>query len=275
MNLKAYIISESTIEAHKPEILRQPKKNEMVKIIANLQDIDVWNRNNRKYLGEPLIKGLNAPHITELIKANSFVGEAGHPVNPTMQRQTGIDNNNVSHRINKWWRQGNVIKGEVEAMNGGDNSPGIKFHNFILQDMKVAFSLRAVGPVEETTRGKIVKGPLHIVTYDWVFVPSHKIAYQEDIINSLQENAHKNKVLSEGYMIPVLEEQAISYIKDKSKNLKYISETLGFCYENISLSSDKSEIILKEKNDKLIIKLEDNLKREILSEYMIKFTDFF
>ena len=62
-----------------------------------------------------------------------------------------------------------------------------------------------------------------------------------------------NTFISENYMIPIFENQAVEYVKDKSSNLKHVSELFEFCYDNISLSQDKKKIIVSEGVNSLII----------------------
>ena len=194
----ATIICESTTEPAKPIILNKVRQGEMVRVRANLQDVGLKNRNKRIYEEKDLLRGLDAPHIKELIKNRSWVGEAGHPMNADLKRQMCIDNKNISHRINSWSFDKPVISGEVEALDGGEGSVGRLFHNLVLQDLKTAYSLRAIGSVSTTAQGNVVKGNIHVVCYDWVFVPSHKIAYQKDIINKFNESTN-NSMLAESY----------------------------------------------------------------------------
>ena len=92
--------------------------------------------------------------------------EAGHPLKPDIQRQLYLEQSNISHRVNEVWWEGNVLKGYVEAAN---TVRGKDFDGLIRQGCKVAFSLRAVGPITEKHGDTVtVKDPLSIFSYDWV-----------------------------------------------------------------------------------------------------------
>jgi len=75
-----------------------------------------------------------------------------------------MDQSNMSHRINEIFWEGNILKGFVEA---AATERGNDFEGIILSGSKVAFSLRAVGPITEK-RGDItvVLDPLTIFTFD-------------------------------------------------------------------------------------------------------------
>ena len=262
----AYLISEDTTYAQ-PKIITEPNKKSMVQVETVLQDESNFNRNGRRYPKPVLDLGLNKPNVRELISKKSWVGEAGHPNNPSLQRQVSIDPTNISHRIVKWWWDGPLVMGICEALN---TERGRDYQNLILQELETAYSLRAVGPIKQTPEGNVVQSPLTVITYDWVFLPSHANAYQRGIINDVSENTRGN-MMSESYCMPILEQQAIAYVKDESKTVKLVSETLGFCYESIALSENNNTIILTESTgNKLVVNLESYISTEV-SSYLSKF----
>lgn len=181
--LKTYIISEHVESPYK--VLQENTTAGTVIIEAVLQTADVFNRNGRKYPKAVLQKALAADHIQELIKNGSWVGEAGHPMGADTSRQVTIDPARMSHRIISTRWEGNKLIGTIESLN---TERGIEFKNLILQGMRVAFSLRALGAADQTPAGAVVKDPMRMVCYDWVILPSHKEAYQLKIVNSLNES---------------------------------------------------------------------------------------
>lgn len=256
----AYLISEAATES-KAEIIK-PTNALVDSVIFNavLQDTDVWNRNSRNYPTPVMKKGLAADHIVELINNKSWVGEAGHPVDPTPTRQMTLDPRNTSHRVNAFHFDRNVIKGQVETLM---TERGKEMRDLIRQQLKVAFSLRALGKVQQTSRGALVAGPIKIVCYDWVYVPSHKAAYQTAIVSD--NNMHSSQ-LSESYCIPLLESAALDFVQAESDNFRIMSEFFEFAADGISLSENHRSIILEDKNkpgDKLVIGVEDYISQEI------------
>lgn len=265
--VKGYIICESPAVMQTPQIVTSSKCNRVI-IETKLQDADVLNRNKRIYPKKTLESGLNSDYVKERIATGTFFGEAGHPLKPDIQRQLYMDQSNISHRVNSFWWEGNVLKGYVEAAN---TARGNDFDGLVRQGCKVGFSLRAVGPITEK-RGDtvIVKDPLTIFAYDWIIHPSHACAYMDKIVS---ESGSVIMSESAGIMIPIIQDKAIDYIRDQSKNFKIIAESFDLDEtnkKNIFLSENAKEIYIKNDHDTIVVKTEDYISREI-TNYMRKF----
>jgi hypothetical protein len=268
--IKGYLICEATTRPSKPQIIKETTENKRpnVTIKAVLQEADIKNRNNRIYSRQILSEGLATTFVQERIKTRTFFGEAGHPLKPDIQRQLYMDQGNISHRINEFWWDGNLLRGYVEATN---TSRGADFAGLILQGSQVAFSLRAVGPITEARGGVVyVKSPLTVFCYDWVIHPSHAPAYMEELVSETKK-VGSNITMSESsdLMIPIYEYTNVeSYLKSTSRNFKLISEQFEInAKNNIYLSKDNKNIYLKDKDKTIAIHLEDYLIKE-LDQYM-------
>lgn len=263
----AYMLSEVTSENANIQILRESQDG--VGFKADLQDTAEWNRNGRNYPLHVVKNALYRENIQELIQHGSWFGEAGHPIDPTVQRQMTVVQDNISHRILSFKIDKGMIKGELET---APTKQGEFMKKMILNKhpMESAFSLRAVGPVKKTSRGNMVQDPMTAVTYDWVFYPSHRQAYQTEIngINS------KGNTLSECVFKPLLEANAISFIQEDSKNYKLLSNMMDI--GSVTLSENCKSVIIDQANtdknikNKVVLKLEDYMSNEIYS-YMSKF----
>lgn len=259
----AYIISESeNVSRHK--ILNTNDCDTAI-VEVELQDSSEFNRNGRNYSYEVLDEGLNKPNIKELISRKSWVGEAGHPMEATLKRQLTIDHGRISHRILKWWWDGPKVMGIVETL---PTKYGKEMRDVIRCQLETAYSLRAVGPVKKTGRGDIVQKPMTINTYDWVFIPSHRNSYQRKILKenyNLAGVANKG-ILSESYCLPILNEQALDYIKNESKNYKLISQFYDLSKGEITLSENHNVIFTTsdgKTTNKMHMNIEDYITREI------------
>lgn len=158
-----YMICETaSSEPTKPIIVGE--KNNRVTIEATIQDMEVKNRNGRYYAKKQLEPELTSDRLQELINSGNMFGEAGHPMSKDIGRQQTIDPNNVSHKFTKIWADGNDIKAHIR---GSANRIGEDFNAHILDDTKVSFSLRALGTVNNTSRGAEVEN-IKIITWDWV-----------------------------------------------------------------------------------------------------------
>ena len=162
------------------DISIQKRNENTIEFIACLQEADKSNRNGRIYPKAVLEKALNAPNIRERLETNTWYGEAGHPLDTSVQRQMTIDLRNVAFLIKEIWWEGNLLKGRIETAN---TAIGRDMKGLIEQGSKVAFSLRAQGNVHTNpTTGIIeVEDGLQVLGYDWVQVPSHAKAFLEKI----------------------------------------------------------------------------------------------
>ena len=162
--IKGYLISE-TAAISQPSVLSD--KEDVTIFEAILQDGDTPNRNKRVYPLNVLKKAMDNEYVKERLDTKTWFGEAGHPLNPDVQRQLYIDQTRISHIITKAWFEGKYLKGIVEC---APTAVGRDMQGLVRRGSKVAFSLRGFGPVSEK-KGDIVtvKDPLQILTFDWVF----------------------------------------------------------------------------------------------------------
>lgn len=181
-----YIVVESALEQDERaiKVIDESNSSKFIRFETKLQSFRLpRNRNKRGWKSIYVKQMAAAPTVVELIRAKSFVGEAGHPVpavgSVTMERILTIDPNNVSHRINKLdFRNGDLdLFGEIDTIDDG-NGPGDKLRRNILQGIIPAFSLRSVVPQRKNEDKTIdVLGPGRMVCYDRVYLPSHEDAY--------------------------------------------------------------------------------------------------
>lgn len=239
------------------------EKNDRVTIETVLQDMDVKNRNGRYYAGKELIPAIDDKRVKELIDAKSFFGEAGHPASKDIGRQQTIDPTNISHNILKIWTDGNLVKGHVK---GTPNKLGKHFNDLVLDGTKVAFSLRALGTVNNTSKGAEVEN-IKIITYDWVIYPSHQKAYMQNIVSESalmgDQEFRKN---DKGLFVPIYNEQVNKYIQQESYNLKSVLESFDMLYESIEVVNNGKQVRVMDKEGSIfMINLESYIQNEIMN----------
>ena len=149
---------------------------------GTLQDMDVENRNHRIYSKKDLEPEINGPRMRELINAKQFMGEMSHPLSNDIVRQQTIDKKLACVNFLKVWIEGNLVKAQFKGTN---NDYGEFFDQDLRDGAKPAFSLRALGAIENVNGKSYVRG-LRVITYDHVIYPSHRVAYTEKL---LTENA--------------------------------------------------------------------------------------
>lgn len=286
--LAAYLIMESPSDPVKPENIKVCDQNNLfyVNFDTVLQRVDSLNRNNRSYVGKYMDLSLAKDHLQELIRNNTWMGESGHPDSEKVSRILTIDPNNISHRINRIWREGDLIKGNIDTLDDG-SGPGMRMTRNILQGMEPAFSLRAMAGLTKKSDGTaLMQSVAHIVTYDRVILPSHREAYRDrsketKLIsrNSGQTpvhesafglDSHEYAANPSGILIPVVENSLMDFIQMESTAVNLVSNVCEVAMESMSISPDLQNAILKESGRTYIIPLEEHIKNETRS-YMSKF----
>lgn len=265
----AFLVMESTMEPVKPTNIQVFDKGGLfyLKFDATLQQFNKLNRNRRSYIDRPMMESLAAPHITELMQKKTWLGEAGHPMEEDVKRILTIDPKLTSHRINSFMLAGDLLKGEVETLD--DGKFGTQMTKNILQGLEPAFSLRALAQLTKRSDGtSIMQSRAHIVTYDWVILPSHDKAYRDQskpiqrVIKNIQNDGN---TVTESALISVMESQIIDLIKEESINAKLISNVCEVAMESMSLTSDLNYVILKEGSKTYHVKVEEKIKHDVRS----------
>ncbi|MDD3172137.1 MAG: hypothetical protein PHF63_00460 [Herbinix sp.] len=270
--INAFIVMESMGEVEKPSNIQVVKENNLsyIRFKSTLQDLEVRNRNGRKYMRSSIVPGLQAQHIQELMAKKSWCGEAGHPLTNDKARILTIDPKAISHRICSTEVIGNTVKGVIETLDNG--SFGNEMTKLVLQGVEAAFSLRALAKLEVDRDGsQVAIKPAHIVTYDWVFLPSHKTAYLDDIreVQLISKDINSANVVKEGYMEAVTESSLIDYIVSESKNIQIISDIMECSVNSFKLSKDLKSVVMESSMGKIEAPIEEKIERDI-SRYMSK-----
>lgn len=242
---------------------------------GTLQDMDVENRNKRIYASPDLKPEINGPRMTELIKAKQFCGEYGHPLSDDLIRQQTIDPKLVCVRFNKVWTEGNLVKARFQGTN---NNYGSYFDQDLRDGCKPAFSLRALGAIENVNGKAYVKG-IKIITWDSVIYPSHKVAYTSNIVTEstvegkpLYENQIVVPKNDPGTIITLRESDArvvLDRLQKESANLTKIVETFDGVYDSVTLI-DENKVLLTDKfGSRISVNLENHVENVIM-DYVFK-----
>lgn len=233
-----------------------------------LQTADERNRNGRYYAEEELFPQLTAPRTVELLNAGYLRAEMGHPLSKDLQRQSTIDDTKTCARFLKLWTEGKDIHATFTATN---NKFGQAFNADLAEDCKPAWSLRALGSVEQTRRGAEVKN-LRIITWDNVIYPSHPGAYTERIVSESAVigedpiNEMNDVTGQQSMLIPITNPDVMKFIMQESSNLKFVKECFDFAYNGITVNENGSKVFLTTNNgDTLVINLENYIHNELMN----------
>lgn len=246
-----------------------------------LQTSNEKNRNGRIYLREDLAREIVAPRQQELLKAGQMCGEAGHPIGPdgsNLTRQSTIDPKNVCVRFLKFWMDGNNVMGYFEGTN---NHAGETFDKDLRNGITPAFSLRALGTIESSPKGPIVKN-LKMITYDYVIFPSHRGAYTKGILTESANctgpisgfATNSNMDANTSYTTALytkdlrkctsLKEAAIGYVKSNSLNYKTIQESMDLDkIDSIDLINNRHLLLTESGKSAIRMNIEDYIIKEL------------
>lgn len=284
-NCIGMIIHESVTEASDSVIVSQ--KGDKVYATGTIQDLDVENRNGRIYEVKEMDPELNGERMKELLSTGNLCGHAGHPSSNDISIQSVIDPKQICVRFDNVWREGKDIKANYHGTN---NELGKAFNEDLLEGVKPAFSLRALGSVDRGRDGRCYVRNIRIITWDHVIFPSHKRAYMSHLIDPkdkdkiIKENAiigvngkplkdnklHRMAMITEntasdGILTPIMNEQVVSFIKEESANVKTILNTFDTLFESAVIVNGGRNVAITAKNgDKFIVALEQYVQDSIM-----------
>lgn len=235
------------------------------------------NRNGRIYELKDIKPELEGDRIQkELIPTGNFLCEWGHPLSQELSRQSVIDPKNSCARITKLWLEGNDVHANFKASN---TSYGVAFNADLMEGVKPAFSLRALGSVDRERNGKCYVRNIRVINYDSVIYPSHKRAYMTGFVTPTNESAitesanigadnytNSEAVYENGLLIPVINQQVVDYIKHESANVKSIINTFETLYESAIICGNGKQVQLSlpDNQGKILVNLEQYIQDEIM-----------
>lgn len=264
-----YILMENDNTFKDVQNLQVFDKNHLfyVRFDTTLQSLDVFNRNNRYYSADAIIKSLSTDEIKELILNNKFKGEAGHPIDGTINRIVTVDPKFTCHRIIKWWVDGNLIKGTVETLD--DDMYGTKLTKAILQNENPSFSYRGLAMLQKKgIKSYVYKSP-RAVAYDEVNLPSHKEAYGDlnktvisqsydgKIDSTISRQTQQVKDLSRA----VIEQEITDLVSKKSENLQVVCESFDIDPSQVFVNNNMMKV--KANNETFAVTMESQLCKEV------------
>jgi hypothetical protein len=268
-----FIIHESIQDSNLQYIEKTPLGT--IRFKAVLQEADRPNRNKRIYSKEVLEQALADPYIQERIRTNSWYGEAGHPLDTSLARQTNIMHDNIAFLIKRFWWEGNLLMGECETAN---TARGKDMAGLIEQNSKIAISCRAQGalsPQTDMSGYSKVAPNLKIITYDWVINPSHDRAFITSLCNETKMSMFKTANPSEAHLreamalcesgnfIAVDETEIITenYVPGYKKSL---------CSRNEIYVKQDGDVLLQESLSNGIVDVQNGnvIKKVVLNDYL-------
>lgn len=242
------------------------------KLVAEgiLQTADEKNRNGRYYSEQELFPQLTAPRTLELLNAGYLRAELGHPLSKDLQRQSTIDDTKTCARFLKLWTVGKDV---WATFVGTNNKYGAAFNADLAEGCLPAWSLRALGSINQTRRGAEVQN-LRLITWDQVIYPSHPGAYTQRllseaaVINEAASTTVDEKIdtIGEARIIPITNDHVINFIQAQSSNLKFVRECFDFAYSGIQVNESGTKVLLTTNDgETMVINMESYIHNELMN----------
>ena len=192
-----------------------------------------------------------------------------------LKRILTIDPKMICHRIVSHTVTNEFCRGVIETL---DTEYGRDMTKCILQGMNPAFSLRALGSIENIDGKAYVKN-IKVITYDRVIYPSHKRAYTEKIVSEaaidgtpIQENQVVVPEDDPGRIITLTDSDArvvLNRLQKESANLSQIVETFDGLYDKITLLDEHTLLLTDRFGGRITANLEDHVDN-IIMDYVWK-----
>lgn len=141
-----------------------------------IQTVDEINQNHRLYPSGVLKEGMG--NCDGRMRRRAFYSELDHPLPKGIEsvdaiRQTTVSLEKVSHIIRDYEFRGTHLMGEMETTS----TPNGGILLGLLKDKTgVGFSMRGLAELERKQDYNEVRGPLTVIAFDAVSMPSHKSA---------------------------------------------------------------------------------------------------
>ena len=272
-----FIIYESALSSSIRGV--QSQENDTIEFIATLQEANVKNRNGRIYPKEVIDAALKGPIIQEKLKTNTLFGEVGHPYSQELARQANVDIRNASFRIEEFWWEGNLLKGKCKTL---PTSLGRDMAALIREGCDLSFSMRGQGNLtRDPVRDSLVVSNLNIITFDWVWLPSHNTAYItslcDDTTNAMFKRPalNTNEAMSLNESLSLYENGSIisaekpkekltkDYYSKYGNKVNSLNETYIYSPNDKIVETKANYFILENDNYKIKVAKEDYLSKAI------------
>lgn len=244
--IRFFVNEVSTFDVTKDNIKNvDMKKNatgDMYAIFDSILQTPGKNYNGRVYDLQFLYdRSLSNPLLMSQRKRNGWYGEANHPksnfkeLTVTAERMAEIDLKNTSHRIDDFRYENGNIEGTISTCTR--NESGENMFGKISMGLIPSFSMRGFGYAERDDKNPYLKID-KLITYDWVYVPSHTEAYAKTntiayktVAVPFKENGTSLGVLSKDSFFAILEEYTDEIKSDDG--VKYFCESMHVDLNNV------------------------------------------
>lgn len=266
-----YLAEQVSPEDNKPKNIEVYDKHGIfyVEFDACLHTFLELNRNSRMYSARNIWDMIMSERIQSYLADNGWFGEQNHPtpeyrnmpLHP--ERIQDIKMDNTSHKIIDPKINGDMLVARIQTDSGC--AAGINMAKKIIQGLHPGFSARAIAKVE-LVNGRPMVVVRKLITYDWVFYPSHKRAHQigetkfveKNVPNIITESTHRDVAVPIG--------ELLNYAGTKNINTQVIMESFNLSLDDcVGFSKGAEHIILKDNDNTIYCNMDLKLKKEVNS----------
>lgn len=231
---------------------------------AVLQSFGVMNRNRRMYDANNVMDRINNDdYVQSMLRQNSWIGEIDHPTPTfsgqelTMNRITNPDPKMSSHFIRSPRLNNNLLEANIQTDSSNENGMNMAIK---IIDGKIvpAFSARVLGELTNQT-GRPLVNVRKLVTYDWVFFPSHKEALgriSQPVMESVEvvENEINEKI--------IFFEELAKMVANDDKETALLCESFGLSIDAvIGLTKSGNSLVIQEDKNIYVQPISDKFVR--------------
>lgn len=207
--------------------------------------MDAISRNRSLYESNGYWEALNAPYIQELLNRGTWFGELDHPdLNCSRERFLKVDKDNISHRMLRYKRVANDIRGDIQFVKPKGDIP----LDWIEKGSNISVSTRILTPnyeEKEDPQGNpyIHKfGKMRLVTFDLISsAPGFKeasIVEDVDSYNSSRESF--NGIVNLRWTAGRKKEEFMNLLKSQ-ESLPIMEDIYGFSMKDVKNISYSEE----------------------------------
>lgn len=206
--------------------------------------MDAISRNRSLYESNGYWEALNSPYIQELLNRGTWFGELDHPdLNCSRERFLKVDKDNISHRMLRYKRVNNDIRGDIQFVKPKGDIP----LDWVEKGSNVSVSTRILTPnyeEREDAQGNpyIHKfGKMRLITFDLISsAPGFKEASIVEDVDSYNSSRESFNGINLRWTAGRKKEEFMNLLKSQ-ESLPIMEDIYGFSMrdvKNISYSEE-------------------------------------
>lgn len=205
--------------------------------------MDSISRNRSEYEAAGYWEAMHSPYIQELLHRGTWFGELDHPdENCSRERFLKVDKDNISHRLLRYNRVGNDIRGDIQFVKPKGDTPW----DWVEKGSNISLSTRVLTPnyeEREDQDGPYIHkfGKMRLVTFDCISsAPGFKQASIVENVDSYDASQENWKGLNIHWTAGRKKEEFMNLLTSQ-ESLPIIEDIYGFNMKDVKNISYSEE----------------------------------